>query len=261
MAHLSQRPPWDGIRFRRAASASLRIILEEASECLQSLMGPQLQCSRLVPQLETQTFWPIRRKRDVLDAVGRAYRARCACGRELRVASYWYLQEDSFHFEWDQANSAKSCVKHGVDSEEVESLFALRLGVPLGRQIAPGVDEERLCIVGPSINDRMVSVVFTLREGKTGPSVRGQRAAKNGGFMKRYAKRLKEYDRIEFDADEIIAGMSRLKGARRKPTSIALEEELLAELKMVAAKKGVPYQVLMRLLIAEGLKRLKKKVA
>lgn len=76
--------------------------------------------------------------------------------------------------------------------------------------------------------------------------------------MKRYAKRLKEYDRIEFDADAIIAGMSRLKGARRKPTSIALEEELLKELKTVAAKRGVPYQVLMRLLIADGLRRMKK---
>lgn len=79
--------------------------------------------------------------------------------------------------------------------------------------------------------------------------------------MKRYAKRLKEYDQIDFDADEIIAGMSRLKGARRKATSIALEEELLKELKSVAAKRGVPYQVLMRLLIADGLKRMKKSVA
>jgi predicted DNA binding CopG/RHH family protein len=75
--------------------------------------------------------------------------------------------------------------------------------------------------------------------------------------MKKYAKRLKEYDRVEFDPKEIIAGMSRLKGARRKPTSIALEEELLKELKALAQKQGVPYQVLMRLLIADGVKRLK----
>jgi predicted DNA binding CopG/RHH family protein len=76
--------------------------------------------------------------------------------------------------------------------------------------------------------------------------------------MKRYAKRLKEYDRIEFDANEIIKGMSRLKGARRKPTSIALEEELLQELKAAAVKRGIPYQVLMRLLIADGLRRMKR---
>ncbi|NBU20861.1 hypothetical protein EBS43_05545 [bacterium] len=75
--------------------------------------------------------------------------------------------------------------------------------------------------------------------------------------MSKYAKRLKTYDQIDFDPKEIIEGMSRLKGARRKPTSVALEEELLKDLKGLAQKRGVPYQVLMRLLIADGIKRLK----
>jgi hypothetical protein len=75
--------------------------------------------------------------------------------------------------------------------------------------------------------------------------------------MKKYAKKLRIYDKIDFDPKEIIAGMRRLKGARRKPTSIALETELLDELKLLADKRGVPYQVLMRLLIADGIKRLK----
>ena len=76
--------------------------------------------------------------------------------------------------------------------------------------------------------------------------------------MSKYAKRLKEYDKIDFDPKEIIAGMSRLKGARRKPTSIALEEELLKELKNLAEDRGIPYQILMRLLIADGVRRMKK---
>lgn len=76
--------------------------------------------------------------------------------------------------------------------------------------------------------------------------------------MKTYVKRLKEYEKIEFDTKEIIAGMARLKGARRKPTSIALEEEMIRELKALATERGVPYQVLMRLLISDGIKRLKK---
>ena len=75
--------------------------------------------------------------------------------------------------------------------------------------------------------------------------------------MKKYAKRLKAYDKIDFDPQKIIEGMSRLKGARRKPTSVALEEELIEDLKSLAMKRGVPYQVLMRLLIADGVKRLK----
>jgi predicted DNA binding CopG/RHH family protein len=68
---------------------------------------------------------------------------------------------------------------------------------------------------------------------------------------------LKEYDKIEFDSKEIIEGMGRLKGARRKPTSVALDDELLKKLKTLAQNRGVPYQVLMRLLIADGVKRLK----
>ena len=75
--------------------------------------------------------------------------------------------------------------------------------------------------------------------------------------MKKYAKQSKSYHRIDFDPKEIIAGMSRLKGSQRKPTSVALEEELIDALKSLANKRGVPYQVLMRLLIADGIKRLK----
>ena len=76
--------------------------------------------------------------------------------------------------------------------------------------------------------------------------------------MKKYAKSLKEYDKIDFDPKEIIAGMSRLKGARRKPTSVALEEDLIKELKALSQQRGVPYQVLMRLILADGIKRMKK---
>lgn len=76
--------------------------------------------------------------------------------------------------------------------------------------------------------------------------------------MKKYAKSLREYDKIDFDPKEIIAGMSRLKGARRKPTSIALEEDMIKVLRAIAQQRGIPYQVLMRLLIADGIKRMKR---
>lgn len=75
--------------------------------------------------------------------------------------------------------------------------------------------------------------------------------------MKKYVKRLKQYDEIDFDKKEILDGMARLKGARRKPTSIALEETVIKDLKAVATKKHIPYQVLMRLIITDGIKRLK----
>ncbi len=83
--------------------------------------------------------------------------------------AYWYLQTEIFEFQWDGGNSTKSAAKHGVPMEEVESVFFLKLGVPVGRQVSPEVDEERLCLVGPSEQGRLLSIVFTLRSGHVRP--------------------------------------------------------------------------------------------
>jgi len=83
--------------------------------------------------------------------------------------AYWYLQNETFEFEWDSGNLTKSTQKHGVIAEEVESAFNLKMAVPIGRQISPEVDEERLCVVGPTLTGKFISVVFTLRDGKVRP--------------------------------------------------------------------------------------------
>ena len=83
--------------------------------------------------------------------------------------AYWYLQNDSFIFEWDNGNLTKSLSKHGIDSTEVESTFELRMAVPIGRQVSPEVSEERLCIVGPGHSGRLLAIVFTLRDGRVRP--------------------------------------------------------------------------------------------
>lgn len=81
----------------------------------------------------------------------------------------WYLQQESFEFEWDAANASKSKQKHGVETLEVESVFDLKLAATLGRQVSPETSEERLCIVGPSCEGRLISIVFTLRNGRVRP--------------------------------------------------------------------------------------------
>src|SRR5262245_15717694 len=83
--------------------------------------------------------------------------------------AYWYLQNDHFEFDWDSGNLRKSQDKHDVSPDEVESIFELKLAVPLGRQTSPHVPEERLCVVGPSWEGRMISVVFTIRDGRVRP--------------------------------------------------------------------------------------------
>jgi uncharacterized DUF497 family protein len=83
--------------------------------------------------------------------------------------AYWYTQNEFFEFEWDSGNLQKSKDKHDVSPNEIETLFQNRLAVPLGRQISPEVTEERLCLVGPTTDGRMISVVFTLRDGRVRP--------------------------------------------------------------------------------------------
>jgi hypothetical protein len=74
-------------------------------------------------------------------------------------------------------------------------------------------------------------------------------------MTKRYAKSLPEYDEVEFDEEAVLK--SRRVG-RKMPTSVSLPPEVVEELKLIAEKKGIPYQVLMRSFIIEGLEKLKK---
>ena len=71
-------------------------------------------------------------------------------------------------------------------------------------------------------------------------------------------KSKKEYEETSLpDAAKILEAMRRVKG-RRKPTSVALEDSVIKELKKVAEKLNIPYQVLVRLFILDGLKRIKE---
>ncbi len=78
-------------------------------------------------------------------------------------------------------------------------------------------------------------------------------------MKKSYAKSLKMYDKeFELDAKKILAAMKRFKDSPKKPTSVALDETTIQELKEMAEIQGIPYQVLIRVFILDGLDRLKK---
>lgn len=70
-----------------------------------------------------------------------------------------------------------------------------------------------------------------------------------------YAKSDPMYDApSQFEAKKILAAAKRLKKSRKLPTSIALEASTIDELKALAQWRGVPYQVLMRIFILDGLR-------
>lgn len=78
-------------------------------------------------------------------------------------------------------------------------------------------------------------------------------------MKKSYVKSLKEYEEpSHLEASKILEAMRRYKHARKKPTSVALDETTISELKRIAEKQGIPYQVLIRVFILDGLERLKK---
>ena len=78
-------------------------------------------------------------------------------------------------------------------------------------------------------------------------------------MKKSYAKSAKEYNKtFELDAKKILAAMKRYKDLPKKPTSVALDETTIQELKGMAESQGIPYQVLIRVFILDGLERLKK---
>jgi len=76
--------------------------------------------------------------------------------------------------------------------------------------------------------------------------------------MRRYVRNESEYREVRFEPAKIKAAMERARGARKRPTSVALDPELIEELKAAAHARGVPYQVLMRMFIIEGFRRLKR---
>lgn len=75
-------------------------------------------------------------------------------------------------------------------------------------------------------------------------------------MKRKVIKSKKIYDKIEFDVKKSKEAQSKIR--RKMPTSVTLSPEVVEELKEIAEKKGIPYQVLMRSFILEGLENLKK---
>lgn len=77
--------------------------------------------------------------------------------------------------------------------------------------------------------------------------------------MSRYVKNESAYRKVSFESARIRAAMKRTKASRKKPTSVALDPQLIEGLRAEARARGVPYQVLMRMFIVEGFKRLRQR--
>ena len=79
---------------------------------------------------------------------------------------FWILETSHFEFEWDKGNNSKNVTKHKISIAEVEAVFRSGRALSLGIQISPQTDEQRLGLVGPTLNSRLLQVAFVLREGR-----------------------------------------------------------------------------------------------
>lgn len=76
--------------------------------------------------------------------------------------------------------------------------------------------------------------------------------------MTKYVKNKRGYEETEFEASKIKDAMRRRKGVRKMPTSVALDPDLVEAIKEEAERRGIPYQIMLRMFIVEGFNNLKK---
>jgi uncharacterized DUF497 family protein len=78
----------------------------------------------------------------------------------------WLFALETFSFEWDPGNRAKSVQKHAVTCREAEEVFTERRFVPLGEQVEPPCSEPRYAVLGETVGAKLLFVVFAVRDGK-----------------------------------------------------------------------------------------------
>lgn len=81
--------------------------------------------------------------------------------------------------------------------------------------------------------------------------------------MPKYVKSEKGYEKsFEADWKAVKSGLKKARAElgqpKKVPTSVALDPRFVEELKKEAARRDIPYQILMRMFIVEGFQRLKK---
>lgn len=162
-------------------------------------------------------------------------------------------------FDRDAGNRAKNR-KHGVESSEVESLFH-RTAFLAGRIVEPLHDEPRWLLLGETDAGRRLALIFT-RRGDSGRSAAARcDVTKEGSMKKRSSKaarrkagkrdlQVEEFERKDLGDDILAAGG--LRPIRKTlPTSIVLEQDLIDKLRKKAAKRGLGYQTMLKVIVRE----------
>ncbi len=179
-------------------------------------------------------------------------------------------------FEWDTGNVLHLSLRHGIEPEEAEEVFAVH---PVFRRTRHG----HYAAFGRSLSGRLLVVVFEKKERGVARVITGwdmdesekryYRTMTKGQTMKKGGGRIQE-DPAEYYTTHRILGEIKdepvefalseelrkqiLEGKRRRRLqniSIKLDPAQIVALKKVAIMKSIPYQTLIRQWLAEGIRR------
>lgn len=75
------------------------------------------------------------------------------------------IQEKLAKFEWDSGNLDKSYLKHGILPKEAEEIFLCEESLVI-EDIKHSQKEERFIIIGQTLDQKNMFVVFTIRKDK-----------------------------------------------------------------------------------------------
>ena len=167
-------------------------------------------------------------------------------------------------FEWDEGNRDKNWDNHKVAWWEIEETFFHQPFV-----VAPDPShsdqETRFYALGHTKGGRLLQIVFTIRGTKIRPISARNMSRKSGRSMAKQRKKVpifkSEDEEREFWARHDSTDYIDHKKAKRvqfpnlKPSSraisIRLPESLIENIKVLANREDVPYQSMMKVLLAE----------
>ncbi|HAJ27539.1 MAG TPA: hypothetical protein DCG53_09905 [Syntrophus sp. (in: bacteria)] len=169
-------------------------------------------------------------------------------------------------FDWDDGNLLKNWEKHGVSASECEQIF---FNHPL--VTSPDVGhpkyEARFYSLGKSDAGKYLFIVFTVRNNliRIISARYMNRKGRRINAMKKIPKFKTEAEEREFWANSDSSDNIDWSKARRvllpniKPSlrtiSLRLPEIMLEELKLIANKRDVPYQSLIKMFLSERLSK------
>jgi uncharacterized DUF497 family protein len=172
-------------------------------------------------------------------------------------------------FQWDEGNLLKIWERHGVSAAECEQAFFNRpLVVEPDEKHSSA--ESRFYALGHTDTRRLLFVVFTIRgEFVRIISARDYESAREEDIRGIMKKKLPEFssedqERGFWAREDSTAYVDWSKGKRAvlprlKPSlkviSLRLPDVLLAELKVLANKRDVPYQSLLKMFLAERIEQ------